>query len=306
MSQEINQNLFLPAPKDADGEKIVRPSLSYWQDAWRRLKKNKVAVAALAALFIMVLLAIFGPMMRPFSYSEQSFMNVNKLPNATHWFGTDDLGRDMWVRVWYGARISLYIAIMAATIDLIIGVIYGGISGFKGGATDNVMMRIVEVLYAIPYLLVVILLMVVMGKGLTTIIVAMTAMGWMSMARLVRGQILQLKEQEYVLAARTLGASNSRLLFKHMVPNTLSVIIVNVTFSIPSAIFTEATLSFLGLGIPAPQASLGTLTSDALASIIQGHPYQLFFPAAVISLIMLAFNLLGDGLRDALDPRMRK
>lgn len=306
MSQEINQNMFMPAPKDADSEKILRPSLTYWQDAWRRLKQNKLAIAALITLIIMFLLAIFGPMMRPFSYSEQSFMNVNKTPNATHWFGTDDLGRDLWVRVWYGARISLYIAIMAATIDLIIGVIYGGISGFKGGNTDNVMMRIVEVLYAIPYLLVVILLMVVMGKGLTTIIVAMTAFGWMGMARLVRGQVMQLKEQEYVLAARTLGASNSRLLFKHLVPNTLGVIIVNITFSIPSAIFTEATLSFLGLGIPAPQASLGTLTSDAISSIIQGNPYQLFFPAAVISLIMLAFNLLGDGFRDALDPRMRK
>ncbi|MDF2935179.1 MAG: dppC1 [Paenibacillaceae bacterium] len=306
MSMNINENMFLPAPKDNDGERIVRPSLTYWQDAWRRLKKNKVAMTALFALVGLILLAIFGPMIRPFSYSEQSFMNVNKLPNATHWFGTDDLGRDLWVRVWYGARISLIIAIVAATLDLIFGVIYGGIAGFKGGTTDNVMMRIVEVLYAIPYLLVVILLMVVMEKGLLTIIVAMTAFGWMGMARLVRGQVMQMKEQEFILAARTLGASNNRILFKHLVPNTLGVIIVNITFSIPGAIFTEATLSFLGLGIPAPQASLGTLTSDAISSIIQGHPYQLFFPAAVISLIMLAFNLLGDGLRDALDPRMRK
>lgn len=306
MSMNINENMFLPAPKDENGERMVRPSLTYWQDAWRRLKKNKVAMTALFTLLALILLAIFGPMIRPFSYSEQSFIDSNKLPNMTHWFGTDDLGRDLWVRVWYGARISLIIAIVAATIDLIFGVIYGGIAGYKGGAADNIMMRIVEVLYAIPYLLVVILLMVVMEKGLLTIIVAMTAFGWMGMARLVRGQVMQLKEQEYILAARTLGASNNRILFKHLVPNTLGVIIVNITFSIPGAIFTEATLSFLGLGIPAPQASLGTLTSDALGSIIQGYPYQLFFPAAVISLIMLAFNLLGDGLRDALDPRMRK
>lgn len=306
MSMNINENMFLPAPKDENGERMVRPSLTYWQDAWRRLKKNKVAMTALFTLLALILLAIFGPMIRPFSYSEQSFIDSNKLPNMTHWFGTDDLGRDLWVRVWYGARISLIIAIVAATIDLIFGVIYGGIAGYKGGAADNIMMRIVEVLYAIPYLLVVILLMVVMEKGLLTIIVAMTAFGWMGMARLVRGQVMQLKEQEYILAARTLGASNNRILFKHLVPNTLGVIIVNITFSIPGAIFTEATLSFLGLGIPAPQASLGTLTSDALGSIIQGYPYQLFFPASVISLIMLAFNLLGDGLRDALDPRMRK
>ncbi|WP_166243803.1 ABC transporter permease [Paenibacillus turpanensis] len=306
MSLDINKGMFTPVSKDTDSERIVRPSLSYWQDAWRRLKKNKIAMASLFLIITLGLLAIFGPYMRPFSYSDQSFADANKWPSLVHWFGTDDLGRDLWVRVWMGARYSLFIAIMAATIDLIIGVIYGGISGYRGGKTDNIMMRIVEVLYAIPYLLVVILLMVVMGQGLLTIIIALGSLGWMGMARLVRGQVMQLKEQEFVLAARTLGASNNRILFKHLVPNTLGVIIVNITFTIPSAIFAEAFLSFLGLGIPVPKASLGTLTNDALASLITGHTYQMFIPAAVISLIMLAFNLLGDGLRDALDPRMRK
>ncbi|MFC4767775.1 ABC transporter permease [Effusibacillus consociatus] len=306
MSLQLNTEMFQPVGKAHNAEQMVRPSMSYWQDAWRRLKKNKLAMAGLIAIAILIVMAIFGPMMQPYSYSDQNFMEANQGPSAKHWFGTDDLGRDLFVRVWYGARISLFIGVMAALIDLVIGVIYGGIAGFKGGNTDEVMMRIIEVLYAIPYLLVVIMLMVVMGQGLTSIIIALGALGWMNMARLVRGQILQLKEQEFVLAARTLGASNKRLLFKHLIPNTLGVIIVNITFTIPSAIFTEAFLSFLGLGVPVPKASWGTLASDALGSLIQGHAYQLFFPALFISLTMLAFNLFGDGLRDALDPKMRK
>ena len=287
-------------------EQIVRPSMSYWQDAWRRLKKNKMAITSLAIIAFLIVMAIIGPMIRPFSYSDQSFMDINKSPDSVHWFGTDSLGRDLFVRVWFGARYSLLIAFCAATIDLIIGVIYGGIAGFKGGRTDNVMMRFVEIMYAIPYLLVVIMLLVVMKPGLVTIIVALGLFGWMGMARLVRGQIMELKEHVFVLAAKTLGASNNRLLFKHLVPNTLSVIIVNNTFTIPAAIFSEAFLSFLGLGIPVPKASWGTLANDALGSLISGHSYQLFFPAALIALTMLVFNILGDGLRDALDPKMRK
>jgi dipeptide transport system permease protein len=306
VSIPLDRDLFQPVDNQKSADLIVRPSMTYWQDAWRRLKKNKFAMVSLIIIVLLIVMAIIGPMIRPFSFSDQNFTDANKSPSLLHWFGTDDLGRDLFVRVWYGARYSLFIAIMAAFLDLVIGVIYGGISGFRGGRTDNVMMRIVEVLYAIPYLLVVIMLMVVMEQGLFTIIVALGALGWMNMARLVRGQILQLKEQEYVLAAKALGATNNRLLFKHLVPNTLGIIIVNITFTIPSAIFTEAFLSFLGLGVPVPKASWGTLASDALGSLIQGHVYQLFFPAFMISLTMLAFNLFGDGLRDALDPKMRK
>lgn len=306
MSMQLNTEMFKPAAGHKNADQIVRPSMTYWQDAWRRLKKNKLAMFGMGVILLLVLMAIIGPHIQPYGYSDQNFAEADQGPSLKHWFGTDDLGRDLFVRVWYGARISLFIAVMAALIDLVIGIVYGGISGFRGGNTDEVMMRVVEVLYAIPYLLVVIMLMVVMGQGLWTIIIALGALGWMNMARLVRGQILQLKEQEYVLAARTLGASNRRLLFKHLVPNTLGVIIVNITFTIPSAIFTEAFLSFLGLGVPVPMASWGTLANDALGALIQGHFYQLAFPAIFISLTMLAFNLFGDGLRDALDPRMRK
>lgn len=306
MSMHLHDDLFQPVVKQADAEQIVRPSMTYWQDAWRRLKKNKLAISALIIILLLLIMAVIGPILQPYSFSDQSFKETNKVPSLQHWFGTDDLGRDIFVRVWYGARYSLFIAFMAALIDLVIGVIYGGIAGFKGGRTDNVMMRIVEVFYGIPYLLIVIMLMVVLGPGLSSIIIALGAFGWMGMARLVRGQILQLKEQEFVLAAKTLGASNKRLLFKHLVPNALSVIIINITFTIPAAIFSEAFLSFLGLGIPVPKASWGTLTSDAVGTLIQGHAYQLFFPAFMISMTMLAFNLFGDGLRDALDPKLRK
>jgi ABC-type dipeptide/oligopeptide/nickel transport system permease subunit len=306
MSMQLHDDLFQPVVKQADAEQIVRPSMTYWQDAWRRLKKNKLAISALFIILVLLIMAVIGPLLQPYSFSDQSFKEMNKTPSKLHWFGTDDLGRDIFVRVWYGARYSLFIAFMAAFIDLVIGVIYGGIAGFKGGRTDNVMMRIVEVFYGIPYLLIVIMLMVVLGPGLSSIIIALGAFGWMGMARLVRGQIMQLKEQEFVLAAKTLGAGNKRLLFNHLVPNALSVIIINITFTIPAAIFSEAFLSFLGLGIPVPKASWGTLTSDAVGTLIQGHAYQLFFPAFMISITMLAFNLFGDGLRDALDPKLRK
>lgn len=195
---------------------------------------------------------------------------------------------------------------MAALIDFVAGIIYGGISGIRGGRVDNIMMRIAEVLYAIPYLLMVILVMIVLERGLWAIIIAMSITGWIPMARLVRGQVLQLKEYEYVQAANAMGAKTSWILRRHMIPNTMGPILVNVTLTVPTAIFAEATLSFLGLGIPAPKASWGTMANDALGSILIGNFYQLFFPAFLISLTMFAFNVFGDGLRDALDPKLRK
>ncbi|GAA4715137.1 ABC transporter permease [Brevibacillus fulvus] len=303
----VSNDLFVPMNKEnMHADTIVRPRLSYWQGAWLRLRQNKLAIAALVIIVLMALLAIFGSVLTPYSYSEQSLLQKNQPPSAEHWFGTDDLGRDMFARIWYGAKISLFIGLMAALIDLCIGVIYGGISGYFGGKVDNVMMRIVDILYGIPYLLMVILLMVVMGSGLTTIIVALSATGWIGMARTVRAQVLQLKTSEYVLAARTMGAKVPYIIRKHLLPNTLGIIIVQVTFSVPSAIFAEAFLSFLGLGVQPPLASWGVMANDGIPVILSGHWWRLFYPAFFISITMLAFNILGDGLRDAFDPRQRR
>jgi dipeptide transport system permease protein len=302
--QEYADHLFDALPVECVPEVIERPTLTYWQDIRRRFLKNRLAVIGLVLIAVLVIMAIFGPYLTKYSYSEQILSQKNLAPSATHWFGTDDLGRDVFSRAWYGARISLFIGFMAALIDLIIGVVYGGISGFFGGKVDEVMMRIVEILYGLPYLLMVILLMVVMGPGLFTIIVAMTATGWVNMARLVRGQVLQLKELDYVFVARSLGASIPWILRKHLVPNMFGPILVNMTLTVPSAIFGEAVLSFLGLGVPAPLASWGTMANEGLSSLLDGYVWQLFFPAVLISLAMFAFNALGDGLSEALDPKM--
>jgi dipeptide transport system permease protein len=303
----VPDDLFVPLNKDsAQLENIVRPSVGFWKDAWQRLLKNKLAVAGLITIIFLTIMAIIGPMLTPYSYSEQTLSNQNQPPSAEHWFGTDNLGRDMFTRTWYGARISLFIGLAAALIEFIIGVIYGGISGYKGGRTDNVMMRIVDILYGLPYLLVVILLMVVMGPGLFTIIIALTLTGWIGMARIVRGQVLQLKNNEYVLASKVLGANTSRIIRKHLLPNTMGPVIVSMTLTVPGAIFAEAFLSFLGLGVSAPVASWGSMANDALGVLNTGHWWRLFFPAFFISLTMLAFNVFGDGLRDALDPKLRR
>lgn len=289
-------------------DKVVhtKPSISFWKDAFIRLKENRLAMTGLVLIILLITMAIVGPFLVPYSYSDQALLDSNLAPSVDHWFGTDDLGRDIFARTWVGARISLFIGITAVLIDLIIGVIWGGISAYKGGKTDEVMMRIVDVLYGLPHLLITILLMVVLKPGLITIIIAMAATGWIGMARLVRGEILRLKESEFVLASRVLGASFFRILFKHLIPNSMGPIIVSITLSVPGAIFAEATLSFLGLGVPVPLASWGTMTAEGLVTLLTGEIWRLFFPALFISLTMFAFNVLGDGLRDALDPKLRK
>ncbi|WP_244191499.1 ABC transporter permease [Brevibacillus fortis] len=303
--------LFRPLTKNTQANVIARPSLSNGQQVIRKLLKNKLAMLGLFIILALVGMAIIGPNLVPYSYSDQSLLTKNQEISAEHWFGTDELGRDMFARTWYGARISLTIGIVAAFIDLVIGVTVGGIAGYmagrgkRGDRIDTLIMRIIEILYGLPYLLVVILLMVVMEPGMLTIIIALSATGWVGMARLVRGQILQLKNQEFILAAQVLGAKFSRILLKHLIPNTFGVIIVNLTFTIPSAIFAESFLSFLGLGVQAPVASWGTMTNDGLGVILTGDWWRLFFPALMISLTMFAFNVFGDGLQDALDPRLR-
>lgn len=305
--QHVKDEWFRPKQKEqGKAESVVRPSLSYWEDAWRRLRKNKLAMAGLVFLILLTLFAILGPMFSPYAIDETNYPNQNKAPSSSHWFGTDEAGRDVFTRTWYGARVSLFVGVMAALIDFFIGIIYGGISGYKGGRTDAVMMRVIEVLYGLPHLLVVILLMVVMGPSLTTIIVALTVTGWVGMARIVRGQVLQIKNYEFVTASKSFGAKTSRIIRKNLLPNTMGPIIVQMTLTVPSAIFAEAFLSFLGLGIQAPFASWGVMANDALPVILSGHWWRLFFPAFFISLTMFAFNVLGDGLQDALDPKLRR
>lgn len=298
--------LFLPLSKEEKlHEEQERVSLSFWQDAFSRLSYNRIALASIFILLLLALLAIVGPYLSSHTYFETNLVMKNQAPSLHYWFGTDDLGRDMFTRICYGARISLFVGITAAVLDLIIGVLWGGIAGFSGGRVDNMMMRACDILHAIPYLLVVIMLMVVIGTGLIPIIIALTITGWITMARIVRAQIFQLKEQEYILAAVALGAGRRRILFKHLLPNAMGPIIITMTLTIPMAIFTEAFLSFLGLGVQAPMASWGTMASDGLPAM-RYYPWRLFFPAIFISITMLAFNLLGDGLRDALDPKLRK
>ena len=291
--------------RDVVVAKAIRPHIGFRQDAWLRLKKNRAAMAGLGIIVLISLLAVLGPLLSPYSYSDQSLANANQPPSSAHWLGTDNLGRDLATRICYGARISLSIGIVASLINLGIGVLYGGISGYFGGRVDSVMMRIVDILYGIPLLLYVILLMVVLKPGLMNVFLALGLVYWLRMARIVRAQVLGLKELEYILAARVLGASHRRLIFGHLLPNSLGPIIITLTLSIPEAIFTEAFLSFIGLGVSAPMASWGVLASEGVVTL-RSYPFQLLSPAIAISLTMLGFNFLGDGLRDALDPRMRR
>lgn len=304
-NKELTKDLFVPSEADVvEREKISRPTRSGFQDGWIRLKQNKGSVVALVILLILVALALLGPVFSRYNYYTTDYSAIFQAPNAQHWFGTDKFGRDEWARVWYGTRISLLIAVVAASLDLLVGVTYGSISSLLGGRVDAVMQRVIEVLIGIPNLIIVILLMMVMPAGIGTLIIAMSISGWVNMARLVRAEILKLKNQEFVLAARLLGTSNRQIILKHLIPNTMGVIVINTMFTIPSAIFTEAFLSFIGIGLQEPKASLGVLINSGF-QVINSHAYLLFIPAVVIILIMVCFSILGDGLRDAFDPQMR-
>ncbi|MBE5935909.1 MAG: ABC transporter permease [Lachnospiraceae bacterium] len=299
--------------------------VSFWQDAWRRLKQNKIATAAMIVLIIIAIFAFLGPIFSPFDYDEQIRGSENLAPCLKHPFGTDGHGRDLMVRAMVGCRISLLIGILASFMVLIIGSIYGAIAGLCGGMVDNIMMRIVELIYSVPEILIIIIIKLVidtpltefinshaimkpfrtLGSGVVAIFIVYGLLYWVGMARIIRGQVLQLKEMEYVNSAVALGSNKRRLIAKHLLPNCIGQLIVTTALQIPSAIFTESFLSFLGLGVSVPMASLGSLASDALNGI-NSYPYRLFFPALIISLIILSFNLFADGLRDALDPKMKK
>jgi oligopeptide transport system permease protein len=305
--RDLDPDLFQSAQIDIqEGERIAGPPVGFWKDAWRRLKKNRGAVISLFILIAVFAMAfVIGPLLALHSPFEQNMSQRYLGPTGDYWFGTDKFGRDMWTRVWAGTRVSLYIGFLAAMLDIFVGVTYGAFSGFLGGRTDDVMQRGIEILNGIPYLIVAILMMVVFKPGILTISVALGITGWTFMARIVRGRMLQLKDQEFALASRSLGASGFRVVWKHLIPNSLGLIVINLMFTIPAAIFAEAFLSFIGLGIQVPRASLGSLISDGAAEL-RFHPYLLWLPALVFCLLMLCFNLLGDGLRDALDPKMRK
>jgi oligopeptide transport system permease protein len=336
--QEITQDMFEPSAKDiSESEKIEKPSLNYWQDSWLRVRKNKAAIVSLVVLVILILLAFIGPLLTPYKFDTQTTSNSNLPPRIQglediswlpfdgsltrkdgtvyypyedreveeyYWFGTDNLGRDLFARIWKGTQVSLLIAFVAALVDMVIGVAYGAISGYLGGRVDSIMQRIIEIIVGIPNLIVVVLMILILKPGIIPIIIALTITGWVSMARVVRAQVLKMKNQEYVLASKTLGLSDRKIIFKHMIPNMFGVIMINTMFSIPSAIFFEAFLSFIGLGLQEPDASLGTLIDSGYNAMI-AFPYQMIIPAVVISLLMVTFNLIADGLRDALDPKMR-
>ena len=259
----VENDDFAAASDQGEEDVILRPSLNYWQDAWRRLRKNPVAILAIVMLAALAVMCVVGPGMTGYDYDAVSLSEKNALPSSDHWFGTDKMGRDLVTRVWIGGRISMILGIAGAAIDMLIGVVYGGVAAYFGGKTDAIMMRIVEILASIPYLLLVVLVSLIVGKGVGSLLIAMCLTGWCHMARLVRGQVLQLKDQEYLLAAKALGTPWYKVIFRHLIPNTLGVVIVAVTFDVPSFIFGEAFLSYIGLGVQSPMTSWGSLASNA-------------------------------------------
>ena len=287
-----------------NAEKISYESKTYLQDAWSRFKQNKLALVGLGFLVVLLLCCIILPMVLPYTYDGQDMANRNAAPSMSHIMGTDKFGRDIFVRILFGGRISLTVGFTAALISLCVGVTYGGIAGYAGGKVDMVMMRIVDAMYSIPDMLYVILITVVFEASFWSILLGICISSWMGMARQVRTQVMTLKEQEFSLAAFVIGASKKRILFKHLIINSMGPIIVSFTLLVPSAIFYEATLGFLGIGLSAPQASWGTLANEARA-LMTAQPLQVIWPVLFICLTMLALNFIGDGLGDALDPKKK-
>ena len=327
-NEEFLADDFEPATdNEKDGFIGTRKSTSYWQDAWRRLKKNRVAMVSLFIIIGLILFAFVGPYLSDYHYTQQIRGSEDLAPSFEHPFGTDKHGRDILVRTMYGTRVSMIIGVVASLIVLVIGSTYGAVSGYIGGRVDDVMMRLAELIYSVPDILVVLLLTTVLkgplqhafntsdlgivkalgilGPSLISIFIAFGLLYWVSMGRIIRGQVLMLKQQEYVTAAKALGAPGSKIIKQHLLPNCIGQLIVTTCLQIPSAIFLESFLSFLGLGVAAPMTSLGSLASDALGGIYT-YTYRLVIPSVILSVLILSLNLFGDGLRDALDPRLKK
>jgi oligopeptide transport system permease protein len=279
---------------------------SLWQLAWLRLKRNRAALAAAIILGVMVLLVIFGPLLSAYDFDVPHWEKISAAPSLTdgHWFGTDAIGRDLFVRTLYGGRMSLTVGLVATLVALMIGVAWGAVAGYMGGRIDNFMMRTVDVLYALPFMFLVILLMVVFGRNIFLIFIAIGSYIWLDMARIVRGQTLSLKRREFVEAARALGVSTTAIIWRHIVPNLLGIVAVYVTLTVPKVILVESFLSFLGLGVQEPYTSWGALVNEG-AQDMEFAPWTLVFPAAFLATTLFCLNFLGDGLRDALDPKDR-
>lgn len=279
---------------------------SLWDDARRRLLANKAAVVSMIILALIAVLALFAPWLSPHAYDEIYWERIQMPPDFAnqHWFGTDGNGRDLFVRTLYGARVSLMVGILATSVSLLIGVSYGAIAGFFGGRVDNIMMRFVDIMYSLPFMFFVILLMVLFGRNIFLIFIALGAVEWLTMARIVRGQTLSIKRKEYIEAAHAAGVSNATIIRRHIIPNVIGPIIVYVTLTVPQVILTESFISFLGLGVQEPLTSWGVLIAEG-ARLMEPAPWLLVFPATFLALTLFCFNFIGDGLRDALDPRDR-
>ena len=276
-----------------------------WLDAWYRLKKNKLAVFGFIVLLFMTITALLTPFIAPYSYEVQNLELMASPPSAKHWLGTDTLGRDLLTRIMYGGRISLMVGFLATMVSLVIGVLWGTIAGFAGGRVDAVMMRIVDIIYALPFIIFVILIMVIFGTSIILLFLAIGAIEWLTMARIVRGQVLSLRRQEFIEASIAMGIPNWQIIIKHLIPNVLGIIIVYCTLTIPQVMLVEAFLSFLGLGVQPPMSSWGLLIRYGVESM-EEYPWLMIFPGLVLSVTLFSLNFLGDGLRDALDPKASK
>jgi oligopeptide transport system permease protein len=301
--------MLSPAPEKLPSAELAPAQLdsgvSPWADAWRQLRRNHLAVFGGGVLIVLSVVCVAGPWLSPYGYEETDLYNTFSPPSAKHWLGTDQLGRDLFTRLMFGGRISLMVGLVATFVALTIGVVYGAISGYAGGKLDRVMMRVVDILYALPFTIFVILLMVFFGRNILLLFVAIGAVEWLTMARIVRSQIMSIKRMEFIEAARSLGLGRWRILFRHMIPNILGPIIVYTTLTIPGVMLLEAFLSFLGLGVQPPMSSWGVLIKDG-AERMEEYPWLLLFPGTLFSLTLFSLNFLGDGLRDALDVRAAK
>jgi len=304
---DYERQLFTPLDRSrkVGGRTEKQETISFWGDAWRRFRRNKLALIGTIIILFIIIFAIFGPSMLSYRYDKINLLSTNQFPSCEHWFGTDSLGRDVWCRVWMGARVTLFIAIISVLSQTVIGITIGSISGLSSAKVDMIIMRFVDVMIAIPFLIWISLFIVVMRPGMLSIIFTFSLTRWQGMARLVRGEVLRLKEKEFAIAAKTMGASTWYLIRKHIFSNVLPVVIVSATFQVINAIFGEAFLSYIGLGVQPPMTSFGTLMASGVAEM-RIFPYLLIFPAVFISLTVLSIQLMGDGLRDATDPKLRQ